>query len=108
MKDCPYCGYTNLDNATTCRKCDASLAQRQETRTYYKTYWVGPQKAQAIRSKALTAIVLGLLIKVYWGGYGPWPVIDYPPWTHIRPWLELLLLFGGVLLYLASWVLKWV
>lgn len=107
MKQCPYCGYTNLDTATVCHKCDGSFVSQQPP-TVHKSYWVGPEKAQAIRSKALTAIVVGLLIKVYWGGYGPWPVVDYPPWTHIRPWLELLLLFGGVLLYLAGWVLKWI
>ena len=107
MKQCPYCGYTNLDTATVCHKCDGSFVYQQAP-TLRKTHWVGPVKAQAIRSKALTAIVVGLLIKVYSGGYGPWPVIDYPPWTHIRPWLEPLLLFGGVLVYLAGWVLKWI
>jgi len=107
MKQCPYCGYTNLDTATVCHKCDGSFVYPQAP-TVRKTYWVGPEKAKAIRSKALTAIVVGLLIKVYWGGYGPWPVIDYPVWTHIRPWLEPLLLFGGVLVYLAGWVLKWI
>jgi len=107
MKQCPYCGYANLDTATVCHKCDGSFVY-QQAQTVHKTYWVGPEKAKVIRSKALTAIVLGLLIKVYWGGYGPWPVIDYPPWANIRPWLEPLLLFGGVLLYLAGWVLKWI
>ena len=107
MKDCPYCGYANLDTAAACRKCEASFLRR-ETQTQHKSYWVGPAKAKEIRSKALSAIILGLLIKVYWGGYGPWPVIDYPPWANIRPWLELVLLVGGVLLYLAGWVLKWI
>jgi hypothetical protein len=59
-----------------------------------------------IREKALSAVVIGLLVKVYWGGYGPWPVIDYPPWAQIRPWLEPLLLYGGALGYLMGWVLS--
>jgi hypothetical protein len=29
-------------------------------------------------------VILGLLLKVYWGGHGPWPVIDYPPSVHVR------------------------
>lgn len=105
MKDCPYCGYANPDFATVCHRCDASFVHRPAPRTR-KTYWFGPERARQIRQKALSVIVLGLLIKVYWGGYGPWPVIDYPPWANIRPWLEPLLLFGGVLFYLAGWVLS--
>ena len=107
MKQCPYCGYANLDNAITCHKCDGSFVY-QHAPTVRKTYWVGPEKARVIRNKALSAIVLGLLIKVYWGGYGPWSAIDSPPWANIRPWVEPLLLFGGVALYLAGWALKWI
>jgi len=51
-------------------------------------------------------VVLGLLVKVYWGGYGPWPVIDYPPLVQVRPWLEPLLLYGGGVGYLVGWVLR--
>ena len=25
MKNCPYCSYSNYDNATVCRKCDGSF-----------------------------------------------------------------------------------
>ena len=35
-----------------------------------KPYWIGPERARAIRKKALAAVALGLLLKVYWGGYG--------------------------------------
>jgi hypothetical protein len=44
-------------------------------------------------------IVLGLLIMVYWGGYGPWPTIDFPVLATLRLFLEPLLLFGGAALY---------
>jgi hypothetical protein len=106
MKLCPYCGYANEDNATQCRKCDGSFVRRLVTIVPQKTYWIGPEKAHALRNKALSVLVLGLLVKVYWGGYGPWPVIDYPPWAQIRPWLEPLLLYAGGMCYLAGWVLS--
>ncbi|MGA2629850.1 MAG: hypothetical protein ABSG54_06500 [Terriglobia bacterium] len=48
------------------------------------------------------------MIKVYWGGYGPWAVIDVPVLSDIRPWLEPLLLYGGALGYVVGWVLNWV
>jgi hypothetical protein len=69
---------------------------------------MGPERARAVRQKALVAVVLGLLVKVYWGGYGPWPVIDYAPLAQIRPWLEPLLLYAGVAGYLIGWVLRFV
>ena len=108
MKRCPYCGYSNYDNATQCRKCDGPFVSRPVTIRHRatlpsKSYWVGPGKARTIREKALAAVVLGLMIKVYWGGYGPWPVIDYPPWAQLRPWLEPLFLYCGAVGYLAGW-----
>ena len=78
-----------------------------QTGTVYKSLWVGPEKARAIRSKALSAIVLGILIKVYWGGYGPWPLVDSPTLAQLRTWLEPSLLFGGALAYLLGWILNW-
>lgn len=107
MKLCPYCGYSNYDQATECRKCQASLVSRGSDRAY-KPKMVGAVKAREIRSKALSFIVLGLLIKVYWGGYGPWPVIDNPTLALLRTWLEPLFVFGGALGYLIGWVLNWV
>jgi hypothetical protein len=59
-----------------------------------------------LRDKGLSAIVLGLMIKVYWGGYGPWPVLDNPTLAQVRTWGEPLLLYGGAALYLLGWVLK--
>ena len=107
MKLCPCCGYSNSDNATQCRKCDGPFViRRPETSLFQTPYWIGPEKARGIRNQALAAVVLGLLVKVYWGGYGPWPVIDYPPLVQIRPWLEPLLLYGGAAGYLAGWVLS--
>jgi hypothetical protein len=73
-----------------------------------KPHRIGPEKAREFRETALSAVVLGLLVKVYWGGYGPWPVIDYPPWAEIRPWLEPLLLYGGAVAYLFGWALEFV
>jgi hypothetical protein len=106
MKLCPYCGYANNDNATQCRKCDGPFVRRPATYLAPKSYWVGPGKAREIRDKALAVVVLGLLVKVYWGGYGAWPVIDYPPLAQVRPWLEPLLLYGGGVGYLVGWVLS--
>jgi hypothetical protein len=51
-------------------------------------------------------VVLGLLVKVYWRGYGAWPVTDYAPWAQIPPWREPLLLYGGAVGYLVGWVLS--
>ncbi len=104
MKQCPYCGYSNYGWATECRKCGASLVPQQGS--VYKPLWVGPEKARALRSKAFVAIVLGLLIRVYFGGYGHWPVIANPTLASIRAWLEPILLYGGVALYLAGFVLR--
>ena len=69
---------------------------------------MGPKKARAIRSKALAALVLGLMVKVYWGSYGPWHAIDYPPWAQIRPWVEPLLLYAGGAGYVVGWVLNFI
>ena len=106
MKLCPYCGYANNDNAIQCRKCDGPFVRRPAPAVFRKSYWIGPEKARVIRSKALAAVILGLLVKVYWGGYGPWPVIDCPPLAQARSWLEPLLLFGGGVAYCAGWVLS--
>jgi hypothetical protein len=107
MKQCPYCGYSNYDEAAECRKCQASFAP-QTTTAIQKSFWCGPEKARVIRDKALAILVLGLLIKVYWGGIGPWPVIDNPTLASLRGWVEPLLIYGGALLYGAGWVLRWV
>jgi hypothetical protein len=106
MKVCPYCGCSNFDNATQCRKCDKPFVSRAGTIFYRKPNWIGPKKARAIRNRALAAVVLGLMVNVYWGGHGPWPAINYAPWATIRPWLEPLLLYGGGFGYLVGWVLK--
>lgn len=106
MKLCPYCGYSNYDQATECRKCDASFVPQQAP-TVYKSFWFGPKKAHALRAKALAIFVLGMLIKVYWGGKGPWPVVDSPTLASLRSWLEPLLLYAGAVLYVAGLVLRW-
>lgn len=106
MKRCPYCGYSNLVEATECRKCQGSLVS--QSATLYEPRRVGPQRARDLRSRALSAIVIGLLMKVYWGGYGPWPVLDSPPWANVRAWAEPLLIFGGAAAYVVGWILKWV
>jgi hypothetical protein len=106
MIQCGHCGIYNKDSATECSKCGARLARIPRPPT--QTHRVGPVKSKVIRDKALTAIVIGLLLKVYWGGYGPWPVIDIPVLSSIRPWLEPLLLYGGVVGYVVGWVLSWV
>ncbi len=106
MRQCPYCGHANLDTDTQCRKCDASLVGAGGTVYRGRRHWIRPETAYAVRSKGLAILVLGLLIKVYWGGYGPWPVMDNPTLANLRSWLEPLLLYGGAALYAMGWVLR--
>jgi hypothetical protein len=106
MKQCPHCGRFNYDTATDCRECGVALPV--QIQTLKKPYWMGPEKARALRSKALCFVVLGLLMKVYWGGYGAWRVVDNPTLTALRNWLEPLFLFGGAAVYLLGWVLNFV
>ena len=73
-----------------------------------RRHLVGPTKAHDIRRKALSFLVLGLLMKVYWGGYGPWPIVEIPILSDLRTILEPLLLYGGLLVYLVGWVLNWI
>jgi hypothetical protein len=92
MKSCTYCSYSNYDTATICRKCDSPFVFVRGTVYGDKKSLMGPPRLKLVRDRALSIVVLGLLIKVYWGGYGPWPVIDYPILVSIRAWLEPLLL----------------
>ena len=56
MKRCPYCGYSNYDNATQCRKCDGPFVSRPTTALSSKYYWVGPGKAHDLgRRQVLVA-----------------------------------------------------
>jgi hypothetical protein len=102
MKKCPYCNYSNYDYATVCRKCESSFTAAGGTVYHGQTRRIAPDRAKAIRSQALSLIVLGLLIKVYWGGYGPWPTIDFPNLVTIRTYAEPLLLYGGAALYISG------
>jgi len=102
MKRCTYCGHSNYDTDTVCRKCDNSFVFVRGTVYGDKKFRAAPQRLKALRDRALSMIVLGLLIKVYWGGYGPWPTVDYPVLVSIRAWLEPLLLYGGAALYVAG------
>jgi hypothetical protein len=108
MKRCPYCGHSNVEHAKECRKCEASLVS-SPGRTYVPpVHLFGSVRARDVRSKALAMVALGLLMKVYWGGYGPWPVLDTPPLAGIRPWLEPVLIYGGIVLYAVGWLLNWI
>jgi hypothetical protein len=104
MKICSCCGYSNYDQATVCRKCDNPFVVVNRTVYQGRTYWFGPDRAKVLRGRALSMIVLGLLVKVYWGGYGPWPTIDFPILVTLRAFLEPLLLYGGTALYLFGWI----
>ncbi len=106
MKICPYCGYSNYDTAKVCRKCDSSLETQSGTVYQGKSYWIGPDKAKHMRSRGLSLVVLGLLVKVYWGGYGPWSPIDFPILVTMRTYLEPILLYGGALLYVFGWIAR--
>jgi hypothetical protein len=102
MKSCTYCGYSNYDTAVICRKCDSPFGFVRGTVYGEKKSLTVPPRLKLVRDRALSMVVLGLLIKVYWGGYGPWPVIDYPLLVSIRAWLEPLLLYGGIGLYVLG------
>jgi hypothetical protein len=106
MKQCPYCGYSNYDSATACRKCDSPLVPVHGTIYSTRQRVSGPQRSRSFRNLALCAIVLGLMIQVYWGGYGPWPTIDNPRLVSIRSWLQPLLLYGGAAAYVLGWILR--
>jgi len=106
MKPCPYCGYSNYEYARVCRKCEVALTPTQGTVFHDKSYTVGPERARRLRGRGLAFIVLGLLIQVYWGGYGPWPTLDSPRLVAIRSWFEPLLFIVGGVLYLLGWILR--
>jgi hypothetical protein len=108
MKNCPYCNYSNYDNALVCRKCDGAFVATSATVYDGRSPQADSMRARAIRSHALSMIVLGLLIKVYWGGYGPWSAIDYPILESIRTYAEPILLFGGGILYLGGWIANFI
>jgi hypothetical protein len=108
MIKCPYCGLMNYDYTDECRKCRAHLRNLGGTVYSAKKLVIGPDRARSIRDKGLTALVLGLLIKVYWGGYGPWPVIDNPTLQGLRSWLEPLLIYVGVVVYALGIIVIWI
>jgi hypothetical protein len=105
MKKCPFCGYSNYDNARACRKCDNSFLGDLGSVYSGRPLWLGPRRAKMIRSHALSLFVIGLFMKVYWGGYGPWPVLQFPtPVVTFRTFAEPVLLCGGALLYIFGWI----
>jgi len=106
MKRCAYCGYSNDDTATDCVKCGTSL--QSLTPIVVKTYRFGRDKAWTLRHKAIGYFILGLMIKIYWGGYGTWPVYDNDILMSVRPWAEPTLIYGGAAAYLLGWILHWV
>ncbi len=106
MKYCPYCGYANEDTRDDCVKCSTSLVQREEPKI--KVYRFGPLKAHDIRKKALGYFVLGLMVKIYWGGYGTWTPFDTDLLASLRAWIQPVLLYGGALVYAVGWILNWV
>jgi hypothetical protein len=106
MNRCPYCGYPAYAYALECAKCHFPLTRGGTLYSPAKTPWIGAERALEIRRKALAVLALGLLLKVYWGGYGPWPVISPPALDHLRSWLEPLFTEGGAAAYAAGWVLR--
>jgi hypothetical protein len=109
MKRCPYCRQPNHPAAIQCRKCENFLVPSAATVDFpVKPMLVGPEKAHELRNRALAAIALGLLVKVYWGGHGPWPVVDYPMLVSFRDWLEPWLLYGGTAGYFTGFLLRWI
>jgi hypothetical protein len=105
MKTRAYCGFTNPNDRVDCFKCGTFLAPFATIEV--QRYRFGPEKARELRRKALGYLVLGLMIKVYWGGYGTWTPYDTGLLVSFRQWLEPALLYGSALVYLAGWVLAW-
>src|SRR5579859_3717400 len=54
MKNCPFCDFANYDEATQCRKCEASFESHLPA-TIYKAHLVAPQTARDLRGKALSS-----------------------------------------------------
>jgi hypothetical protein len=107
MNCCPYCRHPNDPTAIQCRECENFLVS--PAGAIYcpaKPLLVGAERAHRVRNKALAAIALGLLIQVYWGGYGPWPVL--PTLLSFREWLQPCLLYGGTAGYLVGCLLPWI
>ena len=106
MKICAYCGYSNLDTASTCVKCSTSLEPLPTFEV--KTYRVGPERARELRKKALGYLVLGLMVKVYWGGYGTWTPYDTDFLMSFRQWAQPVMIYGGAGAYVLGWILNWI
>jgi hypothetical protein len=104
VKTCPYCGYANYDQATSCRKCDGPFVVADSDGENARRQHINPHKARWVRNHALALVAIGLLMKVYWGGYGPWPVIDLPILASIRVYAEPILILGGLAFYLLGWI----
>ena len=106
MKYCAYCGYQNEDFVSSCIKCGTSLERMPEVKI--RTLRFGSYKAHELRKKALGYLVLGLMIKVYWGGYGTWTPYDTDLLASLRTWVQPALLYGGIITYIAGWILNWI
>ncbi len=101
MKPCPSCGLSNKDEATECWKC----GQQFLTFVAQKRYRFGPDRARGLRGRALRFLMLGLALKLVWGGYVDWQIWDHPAFAAVRRWLVPLFIFGGLAVYLLGWVL---
>jgi len=91
-----------------CRKCEGAFYATAGTVYRGRSYWLGPHRARAIRHYALILIVVGLIVKIYWGGYLNWPIIDSPILAALRKYLEPLLLYCGGVLYIFGWIAAFV
>ncbi|MGH9433528.1 MAG: hypothetical protein ACRD3T_18515 [Terriglobia bacterium] len=107
MNRCQYCGFPVYGDSLECAKCQFPLTQHGTLYAPAKASLIGVEKAHEIRKKALAALALALLMKVYWGGYGPWPVPADAALLSLQQWLEPLLMIGGITAYAISWILRW-
>jgi hypothetical protein len=86
----------------------ATVLLWQHTGPFTKSRPAGSNLLALKESAVRRLVVLGLLIKVYWGGYGPWPTIDFPVLVTFRTFAEPLLLYGGAALYIFGWVANFI
>jgi hypothetical protein len=107
MKRCGYCGFPVYGYALECAKCHFPLTQTGTLYAPAKSALIGAERAHDIRRKALAAVALALMMKVYWSGYGPWPMVASHELLTIRHWLEPLLMNGGAVGYGIGWILRW-
>lgn len=107
MDRCPRCSFPIFGFALECAKCHYPLARGGTLYAPARAQWFGVERAHDVRRKALAFLIIALLMKVYWGAHGPWPVATDPLLVSLRDVLEPVFFIGGLAGYAVGWVLRW-